>query len=66
MKAETNEFLASGTITYTPKVVGYYRFGKSKTMAIKLGIHYKPNFIHRFLMKICLGLYWENEVGGEQ
>jgi hypothetical protein len=66
MKTETNEFLASGTIKETPKVVGWYRFGKSKTMTTKIGIYYKPNFIHRFFMKICLGLYWENEIGGEQ
>lgn len=44
-----------------PKVVGWYRFGKSKTMVTKIGIYYKPNFIHRFFMKICLGLYWEND-----
>lgn len=62
MKAETNEFL----IAENPKIVGWYRLGKSKTMTIKIGINYKPNFIHRFFMKVCLGLYWENEIGGEQ
>jgi len=50
----------------TETIVGWYRLGKSKTRTIKIGLNYKPNFIHRFFMKVCLGVYWENQVGGEQ
>jgi hypothetical protein len=41
-----------------PKVVGGYRIGKELTGSIQFNLTYKPNFIHRFFMKICLGWYW--------
>lgn len=41
-----------------PKSVGGYRLGKDLTGSIQLNLRYKPNFIHRFFMKICLGWYW--------
>jgi hypothetical protein len=45
--------------TYTPPTyVGGYRIGKELTGSIQFNLTYKPNFIHRFFMKICLGWYW--------
>jgi hypothetical protein len=44
---------------YTPpKTVGGYRLGNELTGSIQFNLTYKPNFIHRFFMKICLGWYW--------
>ena len=44
---------------YTPpKVVGGYRLGKDLTGSIQFNLTYKPNPIHRFFMRICLGWYW--------
>ena len=49
-------------IVYTfytpPKVVGGYRLGKELNGSIQINLCYKPNFIHRFFMKVCLGWYW--------
>jgi hypothetical protein len=41
-----------------PKVVGGYRLGKELTGSVQFNLTYKPNRIHRFFMKICLGWYW--------
>jgi len=41
-----------------PKSVGGYRIGKELNGSIQFNLTYKPNFIHRFFMKICLGWYW--------
>jgi hypothetical protein len=38
-----------------PKVAGGYRIGKELNGSIQFNLTYKPNFIHRFFMKICLG-----------
>ena len=44
---------------YTPpKVVGGYRIGNELTGSIQFNLTYKPNRIHRFFMRICLGWYW--------
>jgi hypothetical protein len=44
---------------YTPPTyVGGYRIGKELIGSIQFNLTYKPNFIHRFFMKICLGWYW--------
>jgi len=45
--------------TYTPPTyVGGYRIGKELIGSIQFNLTYKPNLIHRFFMKICLGWYW--------
>jgi hypothetical protein len=41
-----------------PKTVGGYRLGKELTVSIQFNLTYKPNPIHRFFMRICLGWYW--------
>jgi hypothetical protein len=41
-----------------PKSVGGYRIGKELNGSIQFNLTYKPNRIHRFFMKICLGWYW--------
>jgi len=44
---------------YTPpKVAGGYRIGKELNGSIQFNLTHKPNRIHRFFVRICLGWYW--------
>jgi len=45
-----------------PRIVGHYRFGKRKVFCTKFSMYVKPNFIHRFFMRVFLGIYWEDEL----
>ena len=38
-------------------VRGGYKFGNGQPDVI-LQLHYKPKWFHRFMMKLCFGLYW--------
>jgi hypothetical protein len=49
---------AQHTFYEPPKSVGGYRIGKELNGSIQFNLTYKPNRIHRFFMKICLGWYW--------
>ena len=50
------------TPTYTgPKYPGGYRFGNHSSGYTQINLTRKPNFIHRFFMKVLLGLYWFDE-----
>lgn len=39
---------------------GCYRFGKETINCTKFSIANKPKRIHRFFMRLILGLYWED------
>lgn len=39
---------------------GCYRFGKETINCTKFSIAHKPKRIHRFFMRVILGLYWED------
>ena len=39
---------------------GCYRFGKETINCTKFSIVHKPKRIHRFFMRVILGLYWED------
>ena len=52
-------YTTSDDVVTPPTTKGFYRFGKLKYNTVKIGLCYKPNFIHRFFMKTFLGLYWE-------
>lgn len=41
-----------------PDYVGGYRIGKEFEYSIQFNLAYKPKRIHRFFMRICLGLCW--------
>ena len=64
MNEQTTFEISAELLTF--KTVGWYRLGKSKSNATKFGVCYKPSFIHRFFMRICLGFYWENAEGGDK
>jgi hypothetical protein len=59
---DINDFIMrSGEVTQyvikKPKLDGYYKVGKS------YHIHFekKPNFIHRFFVKVLLGWFWVDQ-----
>lgn len=39
-----------------PKIVGHYVLGGE--YGLKIGFTYKPNWLHRTMMKLCLGWEW--------
>lgn len=59
MKKETStnnyNYVPMATIQ-TPTFVGGYRFGGE--YGLKVNFTYKPNWFHRTMMKLCLGLEW--------
>ncbi len=44
-----------------PNYVGGYRLGKEFEYSIQFNLTYKPNWLHRFFMRTCLGWYWFDE-----
>ncbi len=46
-------------------IAGWYRVGNETTYVTKFPIYKKPNFIHRFFMRVMLGWYWEEKKMGE-
>jgi hypothetical protein len=43
------------------EIAGYYYFGKpSDTYSFCISIWNKPKRVHRFFMRILLGLYWKD------
>ena len=42
-----------------PEPKGYYVLGTAPG-AFQIALYYKPNFIHRFFMKVCLGFVWRD------
>ena len=38
-------------------VRGGYKFGNGQPSVI-IQLNYKPKWFHRFMMKLCFGLYW--------
>ena len=47
-----------GLVITPPNYVGGYRIGNEFEWSHQLNLTYKPNFIHRFFMRTCFGLYW--------
>jgi hypothetical protein len=45
----------------TPKFVGGYRLGKQTNMSVKFNLIYKPNWLHRTMMRICFDFYWTDD-----
>lgn len=66
MKRETfklhpKDFEKSNISVLSPEIskcVGGYRFGNQSTCYVQLNLTYRPNWIHRTFMKVCLGMYW--------
>ena len=53
------EYRGSEPIALEPddeKYVGFYRLG-----SMTIGLDKKPNWFHRFFMKICFGWTWEDQ-----
>jgi hypothetical protein len=45
----------------TKKIVGYYYIGKpANSYAMGLAVWEKPKMIHRFFMRVLLGMYWHD------
>jgi len=43
------------------EIVGYYYVGKpSDTYSFSISFYNKPKRIHRFFMRVLLGLYWKD------
>jgi hypothetical protein len=55
--AKTPLFLASG-----PDSKGGYRIGKELQYSVQFNIGHKPNWLQRFFMRTCFGLYWFDKV----
>jgi hypothetical protein len=45
-----------------PKQVGGYRLGNKKSDYIQFNLNYKPKWLHRQCMRICLGWYWFDDL----
>jgi hypothetical protein len=45
-----------------PTYVGGYRFGNRSTNYVQLNLPYKPHWLHRTFMRICLGMYWYDDL----
>jgi hypothetical protein len=41
--------------------VGGYRMGNHSNSYIQFNLSYKPNWFHRTMMRVCLGMYWFDE-----
>ncbi len=51
------------TLIKSPKIVGSLCFGKileNGFYEIEFGFSKKPNFIHRYFLKILLGINWKD------
>ena len=55
---EENLLVLNTTSLKTVQYVGGYRLGEP--LGLTINLQYKPNFIHRFFMKKCLGWEWIN------
>lgn len=44
----------------TPDYVGGYKFGKKGRGGTVFSLTYKPHWVHRTMMRVCLGFYWIN------
>jgi hypothetical protein len=58
LELDINAIPVQGFVVSVPNHVGGYRLGKEFEWSHQLNLAYKPNFIHRFFMRTCFGLYW--------
>ncbi len=47
-----------GLVITPPNYVGGYRLGKQYEWSHQFNLTYKPNWLHRFFMRTCFGIYW--------
>ena len=52
-----NEFVRA--FLWSPEPKGYYVLGTAPG-AFQIALYYKPHFIHRFFVKVCLGFVWRD------
>ena len=56
---ETPTITAFQTTFNTPNYVGGYRLGNHNTYYTQFNLSYKPNWLHRTMMRLCFGFYWK-------